>query len=282
MYLVDQRYYFSFYYKFVKSAPHFLGRRPSCMFIDIHCHILHGVDDGARSLADSIHMAEEAARLGIQKIIATPHHSVHTYHNPRELILNSVSELNEELTRQQLDVEILPGQELRLTPKYVQQHRDHEWQTLGDSPYLLVELPSSGLPTYFWDFVQFVHKHNQRIIIAHPERNHSIMTNKELAHLLIQKGILLQVNASSLLGQYGQKIKRCAIHLCKQRSIHVVASDAHGTYDRGFTLLSGYNVIERIMGEEYTIQLARHARHIAEGHEIDSTQHSRLVHSAQS
>lgn len=249
------------------------------MLIDIHCHILHGVDDGARSLADSIHMAEEALRRGIHKIIATPHHMLHDYCNPRDRILAAVSELQAELVIQQMDLELIPGQELRLTENYEQPFQNKEWQTLGSSPYLLVELPSSGIPPYFWDFVQYVHHSNRRIIIAHPERNLSIMTNKELAHLMIQKGILLQLNTSSLLGHHGQKIKKTALYLIKQQWIHFIASDAHGTYDRGFSLPEGYDLVRQLVGEEYAATLMQHAKLVALGGMIEPANDAKLVYS---
>src|SRR4051794_23606053 len=117
--------------------------------IDIHCHILPGIDDGAKSIEDSLMMAREAVTEGIKTIIATPHHKNNQYENEKILILEKVSQLNDQLTQEGIPLTILPGQENRIYGEIIQDYlAGGKILPLAETSYLFIEFPSGHVPRY--------------------------------------------------------------------------------------------------------------------------------------
>ncbi|MGN7355863.1 tyrosine-protein phosphatase [Paenibacillus sp. SAF-054] len=237
--------------------------------IDTHCHILPGVDDGPSTTEGSLRMAAAAVKEGLHTIIATPHHATKRYTNTARKIRRRVEALNRKLSKNNIPLQVLPGQEFRLTGQFRTEHRAGRIQTLADSPYVLVELPSRGIPSYFHDFLGFMKQQGIHTVIAHPERNLDIIANPDLVLGLIEEqGVRLQVTTQSLIGFFGEEVKRTASYLCRKRWIHLIGSDAHNTLRRTFYTKEGYEALERLCGPSYLQSLQDHAAQILIGGKI--------------
>lgn len=196
--------------------------------IDIHSHILPGLDDGAPDLDVSLEMARAAAADGISKIIATPHVISDGFPNDREKILEALQGLRQALIKEQIPVDVLPGGEYRLEPDLPQRLKRGEILTLNDNgSYLLIELPATILPPFFEQVAYEIQLQGVTPIIAHPERNYVIMENPGIIKDLTDRGMLAQITAASITGDFGKDIKKSAWQLIKQGSAHFVASDSH-------------------------------------------------------
>lgn len=196
--------------------------------IDIHSHILPGLDDGAQDLEVSLEMARAAAADGISKIIATPHVISDDFPNDREKIMEALYLFRQTLQQEKIPLEILPGGEYRLEADLPQRLKSGEIITLNDKgSYLLVELPGTILPPFFEQVMYEIQLQGVTPIIAHPERNFVIMENPRIIKEMTDRGILAQITAASIIGDFGKDIKKSAWQLIKQGSAHFIASDSH-------------------------------------------------------
>ncbi|TCZ77506.1 hypothetical protein E0485_10980 [Paenibacillus albiflavus] len=221
------------------------------MLIDIHCHILPFVDDGPRDWDESLRMAMVAVNNGIHTIIATPHHGKNRYYNSANKIVEQVTILNEILHARSIPLVVKPGQEFYLSEDYKEQYEQGNLQKLGNSSFLLVELPERNVPDYFDEFIADMYSRSIQIVIAHPERYSYVIKKPSILSEWIKKGLLLQVNASSLLGLNGRTIQKTAVKICKLSLHHFIASDAHNTMTRGFYLRESYHKLTEIMKSEF-------------------------------
>lgn len=223
--------------------------------IDIHSHILPGMDDGAQSLEISLQMGRIAYDNGVQDIIATPHVIAGVFDNRRPHILQAVEDLKRAYKEHDIAVNILPGAEYHLEPDLVERLKKRELVTLNDGGrYLLVELPQSIVPDYTTEVLYELQIVGVRPVIAHPERNHRLMANPALLELINNRGAVMQLTAASLTGLFGGKVQKNAWTLINDSNTVVVASDAHSTHGRGPRLGEAYLEIRNRLGQE-TAQL---------------------------
>lgn len=196
--------------------------------IDLHCHIIPGVDDGAPDLNESLLMAQQLGRAGFEMVVATPHViEGRNYLTCRE-ILEGTRMVNQAIEEAGLKLKILPGAECYIFPELPRWVKEDKIMTLGNrKKYLLVELPMLEVPLYAEKVFFELQVMGITPILAHPERN------KELADTPLRlvewanKGVLLQLNLRSLDGRYGEKASQCAQSLLENRLIHFIGSDAH-------------------------------------------------------
>ena len=205
--------------------------------IDLHCHILSGVDDGPKDLQGSLDMAKNAVKAGITHLYATPHHRNERYENTRLQILDRVNELNERLKQESIPLIIHSGQELRIHRELFDSIEKGEVLTLDNKgKYLLLELPSGQVPTYTQETIYELLLKGITPIIVHPERNLELMKNNSLLYQLIQEGALTQLTSSSVIGLFGKNIKSFSEKIIEHNLAHFIASDAHNNRSRGFSL----------------------------------------------
>lgn len=217
--------------------------------IDLHCHILPSIDDGARTLTDSLAMAQKAAAEGIHTIVATPHHQNGKYINERIEILHQVKQLNEALQEHDIPLTVLPGQEVRLYGDLLADYEAGKILTLNETnKYILIEFPSNHVPRYAEQMLYELRVKGMIPIIVHPERNAELIEQPDKLYNLVNKGALTQVTAGSLLGNFGKKIKKFSMQLVENNLTHMIASDAHNTTTRAFHLQAGYDVIGNKFG----------------------------------
>ena len=216
--------------------------------IDLHCHILAGIDDGAQTMADSLDMARAAVNEGIQTIIATPHHKNGRYENTKLEIIDRVAELNDRLKEENIPLDILPGQEPAIHGGLLSGLTLGEVGTLNHTQYIFIELPAGHVPRYTEKLLYDLQLEGKVPVIVHPERNQEITERPEILYKLVKNGALSQLTASSVSGNFGKKIKSFSEQLIDANLVHFIASDAHNTNKRGFHMEHAYTNIDTRYG----------------------------------
>lgn len=204
------------------------------MIIDIHNHLLVGVDDGPRSSDEMMELLRQAKRQGIEGIIVTPHHLHPRYQNEFPKVENLLKELKENPEVKQLSIDLYPGQEIRVTDDILTDIENKDIQGLHYSKYLLIELPSDHIPAFATRLIYEIQNKGFVPIIAHPERNKAIAKDINLLFELINIGALSQITASSLTGDFGKSVQKISIEMIEHRLVHFIASDAHHAEKRPF------------------------------------------------
>lgn len=196
--------------------------------VDIHCHIIPEVDDGAYHLDAAVEMARIAADCGVRAIVATPHfegrpESLEALH----YIMHQFRRLKSALTREKLEIELYPGVEVLCLPQTLELAREGKLPTLGNSRYVLTEF-------YFdasWEFMDAtldaLQSFGYKPVVAHPERYGAVQRDLELVRSWFERGIVIQVNKGSVLGAFGRRAEEAAVRLLYRGLVHVIASDAH-------------------------------------------------------
>lgn len=231
--------------------------------VDIHSHILYGLDDGAKDLEVSIKMASQAVTEGISSIIATPHHRHPNFSNDKKKTINRVKELQVELDKHNIPLTIYPGQEIRLFGEMVELIlQNKELLTLNNSSYVLVEFPSSNIPKYTEQLFYDLLVKGYTPIIAHPERNAEIAGNTDKLFRLIKNGALSQVTAASVAGMFGKKTQKLSLSLLEHQQAHFVATDAHNIVNRSCMWESAGNVISKKLGTDFNTLLRVQAENV--------------------
>ncbi|PLR67920.1 tyrosine-protein phosphatase [Bacillus sp. UMB0893] len=218
--------------------------------IDIHSHILPKLDDGAGSLEEAVQIAKVAVEEGITKIVATPHHQNGKYLNYKQSIIDKVDELNLLLTKENIPLVILPGQETRIHGDLITELENDLILSLNHTTYVFIELPSGHVPRYTEQMLFDIQLKGLTPIIVHPERNSEIIENPDLLYNLVNKGALTQITASSLTGHFGKNIKKFTFQLIESQLTHFLASDVHSLKNRPFRLVNGYDVLNEEFGSD--------------------------------
>lgn len=219
--------------------------------IDIHSHILPGIDDGAQTIKDSVEMARVAVNEGITTIIATPHHKNNQFNNLKSSILIEVNDLNNVLKQENIPLTVLPGQEVRIYGEVLEDYYKEEILTLNHTKYLFIEFPSSSVPRYAERLLYELQTEGIIPIIVHPERNKELQEKPELLYQLVKNGALTQVTASSVAGYFGKNVKKFSEQLIEHNLTHFIASDAHNTHNRSFKVVEALDMIEENFGVDY-------------------------------
>ncbi len=224
--------------------------------IDLHCHILPGIDDGPELLDESIEMCRIAANDGISKLVCTPHHVVGKYANTREKILSCVAELQASINSKHIPLILYPGCEIRLDPNLVEDIKTGKLLTMNDSGrYIILELPNEALPTNIEEIISSLIFSGIIPIVCHPERNHAIQNDPEILYQLVQLGALAQLTASSLTGRVGSRIEKFSALLLEHKLAHMLATDAHSSKQRRPTLSKGLKRLKEVVGEKAAMDM---------------------------
>lgn len=195
--------------------------------IDLHSHILPGLDDGARDLDESVEIARAAVADGTHVIAATPHVR-EDFPTTSSAMQNGVAALRAALTRAGIDLVVLPGGEISLEQLDRLSLDDLRRFGLGGNPsYLLLETPYDDWPLSFGEVVFDFTAAGITSVIGHPERNTAVQEDRELLAELVRAGALVQVTAASLDGRLGKRTRACARRLLDAELVHLIGSDAH-------------------------------------------------------
>jgi protein-tyrosine phosphatase len=224
--------------------------------IDLHTHILPEVDDGVKSMEEAVLMIKEGAEIGITDICATPHLSCNFNSEKAEKIMQNFSELKQRITRHKINVKLYGGSEvdIRMDTKLV---KNLPFFFLNHSQkYILLELPIGEFPSFAEKVFFSLLIEGLSPILAHPER--SLARDEDFKRLekLVDSGVLIQLNAGSLSGRFGKKIREYADRLLQKELVDLISSDAHDLESRPITSMAeAYKKIKNHFGAEKAQEL---------------------------
>jgi len=214
--------------------------------IDIHSHIMPDIDDGARSVKEAVAMAEIAAADGIEMMVSTPHMFNGLSHNPEPSeIMDRVKALQSAVGS---TLKILPGNEVHISHEIADQVKTNRVTRINNRNYMLVELPQLTVPLGLDDLFYKLQLQNVCPILVHPERNAQIQAHPSLVVGFVEHGILVQVTAMSLTGEFGAIARQCAEILLRHNCVHFIATDTHRTERRPPILSKGRDAAAHIIG----------------------------------
>jgi protein-tyrosine phosphatase len=199
--------------------------------IDLHCHVLPGIDDGPATLEESLDLARVAQQAGLTTLVATPHVSWR-YVNGPEVIRHGVEAVRTALRAERIGVQVRPGAEIAVSRLGGLSDDELCALRLGDGPWLLIESPltpgAGGLET----ILDAVHRRGHWIVLAHPERSPVFLRDPRRLGTLVSRGMLCSITASSLVGVFGSEVRRFALALMREGLVHNITSDAHDAVHR--------------------------------------------------
>ncbi|MBQ4569463.1 MAG: hypothetical protein IJA62_05365 [Ruminococcus sp.] len=225
--------------------------------IDIHCHILPGMDDGARDVYDTMEMALIAANSGVKAIVATPHCNIpwdkSNYYN--SFYRESLQKARDAIAQERIPIKILTGMEVFVTFDLPELIKEGKILTINHSDYLLIEFDFGEDPEFVDIMADRLMEIGIKPIIAHPERYDFVKEDINFAKRLVKKGCILQANKGSFLQKYGERSEKIATELAKENLLGVVASDAHSPYRRTPYLLEARRTIKDICNTEALFEI---------------------------
>jgi protein-tyrosine phosphatase len=217
--------------------------------IDIHNHILPNIDDGADTIETSLEMLRIGQADGIKKIIATPHYGNGYFETPFQDVLKLVEDINMKAKENNIDIEILPGQEVFLNTHLLSSYKQGLISTLNNSKYMLIELPFDHMPKETFDIIYELRLLGITPIIAHPERYIYIIKKASTINQFIDEGCLFQLTSGSITGLFGKEVQRTAENLLRHRICHFIASDAHTINKRCPQIKKSFDKLRETAGE---------------------------------
>lgn len=196
--------------------------------IDIHSHLLYGVDDGCKTIDESVEILKDLERFGFSDIILTPHYILNSkYTSCKKDNIEKLNNLKKELKRQNIKINLYLGNEIYIDEKIDCLLKDNRVSSLNDSEYLLIELPMSGEYLEYEDIFWELMSNGKKIILAHPERYFSFQKDFGIIYELEKIGVLFQCNIESIVGGYGRSAKKMVKRLFKEKKVTFLASDIH-------------------------------------------------------
>ncbi|RZB30511.1 MAG: protein-tyrosine phosphatase [Desulfobacteraceae bacterium Eth-SRB1] len=240
--------------------------------IDLHCHILPGIDDGPELLDESIEMCRIAVNDGISKVVCTPHHVTGKYNNNREKIIRCVDKLQASIDSEDIPLTLYPGCEIRLDDlDLVENIKAGELLTMNDSGrHIILELPNESLPRNIEKIISSLVFAGIIPIVAHPEKNHVIQKDPEIIYQLVRLGALAQLTSSSLTGRLGSRIKKFSVFLLEHNLVHMLVTDAHASRQRRPVLSEGLKRLKEIIGKKAAMGMVETVpEKILNGEDID-------------
>lgn len=216
--------------------------------IDLHSHILPGIDDGARDWDETLRMCRMAAEDGVETLAATPHIVEGLYPNETPQIAACLDELRHRLGG--AAPEVILGAEVRVSANLLERLAAGAIPTLNGRSYLLLELPYDILPPGLDRLIFQLQVQGVTPIIAHPERNLRIQQQPDLLAPLVHSGVLVQITAMSIAGEFGEQVRACAETILQGRMAHLLASDAHNAAKRPPGLSRGVEAAAKLIGWE--------------------------------
>lgn len=234
--------------------------------IDMHSHIINGIDDGSKSIEMTINMLKKAEQSGTTDIIATPHFMRGRFEVEYNEVLKKVEELKGISRENNIDINIYAGQEVYYSRKLLEYYNDKIIGTINNSKYMLIELPM--LEFNIEEVINTIYELQIRgitPIIAHPERYKQFIKKPSMINALIKEGMLFQLNAGSIAGDFGKDVKKTATKYLEHNIYSVVGSDAHRDRGRDTDMREALNILEEDKKEEFI----NNGRAILENKDVD-------------
>jgi len=224
-------------------------------FVDVHCHMLPGLDDGAVNLGVSLAMAEMAVADGVRSVIVTPHQLGNYSRNRGDTVRGFTSRFQRELNQRSIPLRVLPGADVRIEPDMIQKIEAGDVVSLADHRrHVLLELPHE-LYMPLEGLLRALRAAGMTGILSHPERNQGILREPHVVEELVESGCLMQVTAGSLTGSFGLDIQGFAEWLVQEGLVHFLATDAHGTSSRRPLMSPAYYRAIELVGQRRAEEL---------------------------
>lgn len=220
-------------------------------FIDLHCHILPGVDDGSKDLKETMEMLQIAHSEGICCMIATSHFHPHRGHRSPKTMKSKVAIVRKLAEKIDPKFRIYLGSEIYFTQEIPEQLQRGEVLTINGTRYVLVEFSPSDSYEHIYKSVQQLQMYGYEVIVAHVERYDEVRAEVAYAEELVDTGALLQINTGSIVGKYGKDAKKYVYKLMDQDLVFGVGTDAHNTSSRSPKMRKAAELVEKKYGEEY-------------------------------
>jgi protein-tyrosine phosphatase len=219
--------------------------------IDIHHHLLWGLDDGAKNVDTSLEMARIAAADGISHIVCSPHANGQ-YAYESHIIAEKISELQRLLDSEKIALKLGKGCDFHMSYENIQEAKlDPSRFSINGHGYLLVEIPDYGLPRGLTDIFYQLQLAGLTPILTHPERNPTLQNDQPRIVDWLRGGVLIQVTAGSVMGRMGKQAEKMAHELLANRWVHFLATDAHNTTSRPPKMREAFEVVAKKYGPDY-------------------------------
>lgn len=240
--------------------------------IDLHCHLLPGVDDGSANMTISLQLAKEAVENGVIYALLTPHHMNGVYTNHKADVLAQTEAFQQQLDEHQIGLTVFPGQEVRINGDLLDAlDQDDILFADEDNQYLMLEFPDD-VPTYTTEMIFQLQQRGVIPVIVHPERNMRIMKHPDILYELLEKGCLSQITASSYVGAFGEKVERFSRQLIEAGQGYLFASDAHHLPGRKYEMQEAFKKLTTEFGTELAQQYEDNAKAIINGEFVPMNQ----------
>jgi len=225
-------------------------RQPGEPLIDLHCHILPGLDDGARDREVSLAMARQEVAQGVTVVACTSHILPGLYHNSGPAIRQATNELQATLDQEGIPLTLVSGADIHMAPAFVAGLRSGQLLTIADSRYVLVEPPHHTAPPQLEDFFFNLVVAGYVPILTHPERLSWVPSRYEIVKKLVRSGVWMQITAGSFAGAFGRNALYWAERMLDEGCAHLIASDAHDAERRPPNLAAGRELVAKRVGRE--------------------------------
>ena len=228
--------------------------------IDVHSHILPGIDDGARSVEMALAMAQQAVDVGVTHMVCTPHIHSGTFDNTTDIINQVFESFQSELKQSEIPLTISWAAEIRLSEMVPVWVRKGELPFLGEldgKNVVLLELPHSHIPAGTEQLIKWCLANKIQPLIPHPERNRDVWQRPEKVNWLRNLGCKFQVTAGAITGRFGEHVKDISISMLEAGFIDIVASDTHDTKRRPNDMKDAYEVVASQQSEDIANTLFR-------------------------
>ena len=240
--------------------------------IDFHNHVLYNVDDGPKTINESIEMLQCAHDQGITDIVQT----VHFQHPKMEgknvnynFLVQRLKETQIEIDKRKLNIKLHLAAEVFYLPNLLNIYKN-PLVTIGNNKYMLIEFSTNVFPAEFEDQFFNLQSNGVTPIIAHPERYRFIQKDINILDLWIERGYVIQLDAGSIIGQFGDATKKIALQIVNNGYFHLIGSDAHNNKKRNFCIEKTYKFLEELLSDKIVHHLKGNANSIIEGKEVYS------------
>ncbi|MBT1452455.1 histidinol-phosphatase [Glaciecola sp. XM2] len=220
--------------------------------IDLHSHILAGIDDGARTLEESIALAKQASEQGVTHMVCTPHIHPGTFDNTLTTIEKSFVATVNAVHQHDIPLKLSYACEVRLGIEVPEKITSNALPFLGHfqgKRVLLLELPHSHIPVGVDSLVRWLTKRDIQVVIPHPERNRDVLAHYEKAIWLKRLGVMFQATAGAFSGTFSESVKQCVWQMLEDKLISYVASDMHNLHKRPNEMKAAFDCISKDKGE---------------------------------
>ncbi|MCT3034575.1 tyrosine-protein phosphatase [Pediococcus parvulus] len=237
--------------------------------IDLHCHILPGVDDGSPDMETSLRLAQVAVDQGITHMLLTPHHMDGQYVNHKAAVVTKTEAFQEALDKSQIRLTVFPGQEVHITGELLRAINQNDVLFADEgNRYLILELPHNEVPEYTSKMLFGLQSRGITPVLVHPERNQGFMQDPDKLYEFVSQGCVTQLTASSYVGVFGEHVQKFTEQIIDAGLGCVFASDAHNFKGRNFKMTQAFEKLEKEKGVRFAETYKENAKSIINGDDV--------------